>query len=241
MQNNARVLLIFALATVFVGLYGGVGALQVEAELHTLELGLDALVPFSPVWVLAYLALFPVVLSPLAVLDDARVAYRGALGFGIIVLSGLPFWLFWPVTVPREPVPVVDLFTWGVNLTRWIDPPTNCFPSMHVAEAFFSSLLMLRLDRRVGTLLLGCAVAIWYSTVALDQHWVIDGAVGLAIALAVDQVVYRGLPAEAFRPRSGRWHLAWVALYGVLFLLAASPWWFDLVDPQSLSGRWGPE
>ena len=36
--------------------------------------------------------------------DRIRTLLRGIIGIFIIVAVGVPFWLFWPVTVPREPI-----------------------------------------------------------------------------------------------------------------------------------------
>ena len=211
------------------GLYGTVGVLtaQSDAPLHTLPVFVDRWVPRAPVWVVFYLALFPQVLVPAVLVEDRRVLFRGSLAYGLLVLLGLPFWMFWPVTVPRPDLPVTDLYTWGVALTRWLDPPTNCFPSMHVAESYLAALVVSRCNRRLGGLLLGMATLIWYSTLAIGQHWFVDGLAGAGLALVVDAVVFRlrPLPAEAFASGPAA-RMGWIVLlYAVLFGAAALPWW----------------
>lgn len=163
-------LFVVAIGT-FSAVYGGIGSFQAShGTLHQLPMPIDDWVPFSAPWVLAYLFLIPVVCSPVFLIRKRRLLLRAALAFGLLISSGVPFWLLFPVTVPRPDVPVVDLWTFGVALTRAIDPPTNCFPSMHVAEALFAALLMRRIDRPVGGLLVVATALIWYSTLALDQH-----------------------------------------------------------------------
>ena len=237
-SNLARLGVLAAVAALFLAVYGGIGQMQVGVPLHTLETPLDGLVPTSPIWVLAYLFLFPQVLSPLFVVTSPLVLKRAVAAFTVMLFVGVPFWLFYPVTVPREVVPVTDLWTYGLALTRTIDPPTNCFPSMHVAEAAFAALVMRRHDRLVGNLLLGATLAIWYSTVALDQHWVVDGAMGLAMATAADHLAFRDLPASEFRSRHRAWNLGWLALFVGLFVFAASGWWTGWALPHLDAPIW---
>ncbi len=221
------------------GIYGAVGISTAESgrPLHQLRTGVDAWVPFSPPAVLAYLWLFPQVLAPLAVVDDRRTLLRGALAYLMLVLAGLPFWLLFPVTVPRQPTPVVDLFTWGVAVTRWIDPPTNCFPSMHVAEGFFAAFIVYRCDKAVGRLGLVMAAFIWWSTMALGQHWFVDGLAGLIIAIGADALAFRWRPLPADALRAGpRRRLPWLLLlYAGLVALAGAPWWTGAVDVGKLA------
>ena len=225
-------------AALFFTVYGVIGVLQVGAELTTLESAIDRALPFSAPWVLCYGALYPVVVSPLFILTDRRVALRGALGLFTVVAAGVPFWLLFPVTVPRDPIEVHDVFTWGIVFIRHLDPPTNCFPSMHVAEAALSSLLVWRHDRRWGTIVLITTCGIWYSSIVIQQHWFVDGLAGVAIAVVVDRFVYRGLPRSAFTSKPRAWHLGWIALYCVLFALFASPWWFGWLDPAEVAVPW---
>lgn len=240
MTGAQRLGLVVVLALMFFTTYGVIAAMQVNAELHTLEMAIDRAIPFSPRWILLYGALYPVVIAPLLILSDRRIAMRGALGLVIVVFSGVPFWLAYPVSVPRPPIEVVDIWTWGIVVVRHLDPPTNCFPSMHVAEAAFASLLVWRHDRQWGAAVLLSTAFIWYSSLAIGQHWFVDGLVGIAIALVTHLLVFRGLPREAFVSRDRRWHLAWIGLYVLLFIGFASPWWFGWIDPAQLMAPWTP-
>lgn len=232
-------------ASLLVGLFavyalvGAVTVPRVEAAV-ALRTPLDALVPFTPAATAAYLGLVPVALAPLAVVEDRRVLLRGILGaFGMLLVSAA-VWIAFPVAVPRPPLPVTDLFSWGIALTRWLDPPTNCFPSAHVADCVFSALLAGRLHRGLGRWLLAGSAVVWWSTVATGQHWAVDGLAGAVLAFAAERLSFdvRPLPPEAFRPGPLR-RLAWLgAAYLALFLVAALPWWLRLVDPASLAGRW---
>lgn len=199
---------------------------------HALPTVVDGWVPVIPEATLIYGFLYGQVLIPLTLLEDRRVMLRGGLAYCALLAIGLPFWLLWPVAVPRLELPITDLFSWSLTLIRAFDPPTNCFPSMHVAEAFLAALVVRRMDRPLGTMLLGVAAAIWWSTLALGQHWFLDGLAGLVMALVVDWAAFgwRPLPPEAYRSGS-RARLLWaVAFYLSLFVFFTTPWWIGQQD-----------
>ena len=196
----------------------------------------DDLVPFYAPSVAIYLGIYALAVAPICIIIDKRAVYRGAAAYATLLLAGVPFWILWPVTVPRSAVPVHDLWTWGVAVTRWVDPPANCFPSMHVAETVLAALICTRLDRLVGVVVGVLAALVWWSTMALGQHWFIDGLAGALLAVAAYLVWFRWLPlpADACRARS-RWYLLWaVLLYAVQFVVAAAPWWSGLATPEDI-------
>jgi membrane-associated phospholipid phosphatase len=222
----------------FFSVYGGVGLLTAggAADATLLPLPIDAWVPFMPVGTLAYVALYPQVLAPLFLVEDRRMLLRGASAYLLMIAISVPVWVLMPVTVHRIPVPVEDLFTWGLWVTRAVDPPTNCFPSMHVAESFCAAFVVGRCDKRLGRAMLVIATLIWWSTMALGQHWFVDGVAGLLVAVVVDRLVFawRPAPAEVFRIGPPRRLLLSLGLYVLIVLGAAVPWWAGLVDPASL-------
>ena len=241
-SNRDRLVVGGGLVVLLYAAYGATGIWMAGSgrALHTLQSPLD-IVPFTPWASLAYLWLFPQVLAPLVVIKDRRVLRRAALAYVFLVACGLPFWLLYPVTVPRTPMPVTDLGSWGLALTRFIDPPTNCFPSMHVAESVLAATIVARHDRAVGLVLGLMAAVVAWSTLALGQHWAADAVVGALLALLADQLFFgrRPLPAAALSP-APRWHhLAWVAGYALLFALAALPYWTGLVSPADLGAPAG--
>jgi membrane-associated phospholipid phosphatase len=231
-----------ALVVLLYAVYSGTGIWMASSgrPLYTLATPLDV-VPFTPWASLAYLWLFPQVLAPLVVIQDRRVLRRAAGAYAFLIACGLPFWLVFPVTVPRSPVPVTDLGSWGLALTRFIDPPTNCFPSMHVAESVLAAVLVARHDRLVGRLLYGTAAVVTWSTMALGQHWAADALFGAALALVADHLFFtrRPLPPHA-TPAAPRWHhLFWVAVYVLLFAGASVPYWAGLLTPADLGAPAG--
>lgn len=223
----------FAVAT-----YGVTNEVMARTELtRTLSTPIDEAVGFHPELMIFYGGIYALALTPVCLLTDRRVLMRGAAAYALLLLSAVPWWVLWPVTVPRSPVVVDGLFTWGVAFMQHLDPPANCFPSMHVGETVLAARLCWRHDRRTGAVVGALALGVWLSTLGLDQHWFVDGLFGTVLALAADALCFgwRPLPASAFR-RGSRWNLGYSgALYLAMFFAFASPYWFGWIDPASLS------
>lgn len=224
-----RLLTLAALMGTVCLVYGAVGHWAAgQGELHTLESPLDRMIPLQPAWVLVYLAIFFQALAPVAAVTDRRALERAAGAYLSLYALALPIWVFLPVTVPRDPLPIADVWSYGIALTRFIDPPANCMPSMHVALAVLAALIVRRHDSATGLALMGMGALIAFSTVATGQHWVADGMVGTLLAVAADALWFgwKPLPPSALRPLDRRWHLTWLLAYAVVALVLMSGWWF---------------
>lgn len=230
-----RLKLVLGLAVVLFGTYGLVGAVQQSGLLrglttmHQLPTVVDGWVPFSAPWVLAYGGLYALLFAPVVAVRDRRVAMGAALGMSSIVAAAVPLWLLWPVTRLRPEVLPEGVFGHAVSVIYALDPPNNCFPSMHVATTLFAGRCVWRHDRVIGALTLLLALGVWYSSIAIAQHWFLDGLAGAALALLADAWAYRGLPRTAF-PAGPRWqHFSWALLWAALFAGVAST--SDIVAP----------
>ena len=162
-------------------------------------------------------------MAPAFAIEDRRLLKRWMITVATMYVVATPIWILYPVEVPREYLPPVDYYSYLIFLIQSVDPSTNCFPSMHVAVATVAGLVIWRIDKIVGTLLLLSAFPIWYSTVAVGQHWIVDGAAGFILAWCSYMIVFyiNPLPKTAFTkmPRVG--HLLWI---GFLILSLAALW-----------------
>jgi membrane-associated phospholipid phosphatase len=236
-----------SLAVAFVALetfYTTIGVSMDHAgrPLHLVDTPLDHLVPLQPAWVLIYAMVFLQALAPIATISDVRVLDRTLLAYASMYMVGTPLWVLYPVTVPRDPVPIVDLWTYGLGLVRLADPPTNCFPSMHVALATMAALVVWRHDRGMGKTLAVSAALIWYSTLATRQHWMLDGLAGVTLACLADALWFRlrPLPEAAFQALPRWWHLTWFGVYVGAVAILMSGWWFGWVPVTKLPPNVNP-
>jgi len=97
------------------------------------------------------------------------------------------FWL-WPTVFPRYLFPLpndMDSLTGFVfTALRSTDYPSNCCPSLHVSGVFISAFV-LRDRKWLFPIFTIWATVITISTLTTKQHYVIDVAGGLAVALFI--------------------------------------------------------
>lgn len=153
----------------------------------------DLAIPFvqSSVWV--YLSDYALVASAFMVSTTFAEVRRFVRACVVMLLIGAAIHLLWPTELSRAPFPIVgegltsDVF----RLLRRFDMPTSCFPSMHVAGAFFAALSLWQHSPRQFRLWLLWAAAVAISTLTTKQHVLIDVAGGILLALGIWWLFYR--------------------------------------------------
>ena len=101
-------------------------------------------------------------------------------------------YLAYPTALPRQAITTDGLFPWTLGLIYDIDPPRNCFPSLHVAWAFVAALSCYRVHRGVGLMAMVWAGLIGVSTLYTKQHYVVDVIAGVMMALLAYVLLLRG-------------------------------------------------
>jgi membrane-associated phospholipid phosphatase len=146
---------------------------------------LDALVPFQPQALAAYVSLWLYVGLAPGMLLRLRDLVAYGLWAAAMCFCGLLIFYFWPTAVPPPDVEVGRYP--GFALLQGVDAAGNACPSLHVAAAVFTALWVERLMRIVGApawlrlLNLVWMLAIAWSTVAIRQHVVLDTLAGAAL------------------------------------------------------------
>lgn len=102
-------------------------------------LGIDALFPLRPEWVVIYVATFLFWGMGLLLIarQDEQLCCRFAAGVVIgDLICGIIFIAF-PSCIPRPELnPADGGFIWALSVVYSFDTPTNCFPSMHCMFAY---------------------------------------------------------------------------------------------------------
>lgn len=146
---------------------------------------LDALIPFQPHAMLAYVSLWLYVGTAPGLLLTLKELVIYGLWAGALCATGLAIFYFWPTAVPPHALDVSGFP--GFGLLQGVDAAGNACPSLHVATAVFTAIWVARLLRIVGVppalrvLNLAWVLAIAYSTVAIRQHVVLDAVAGAAL------------------------------------------------------------
>lgn len=197
---------------------------QDPAAARALMTPFDRALPTCPRWMLVYVAIYPLALAPVVFVREASAFRRLALAHALTYLIAFVVYLALPVTSlglrASLDSPPADFFTWGLALNYALDPPLNCFPSLHVTTAVLSGLILRRVHRWLGLSTLGVAASIALSTMLVKQHYVADVVAGAALGVAT----YVGVVSPCrIEVAPTRWVLSRaVPLLGVFMLAIAS-------------------
>lgn len=156
----------------------------------------DRMIPFVPEMVIIYLSVYLFWLPPI-------LSKNVSLGhfWKIMVAITLAFiatflgHLLIPSSYPRPQISDVVAETDWANFIikrflHWADPPNNTFPSSHVVTAMIL-MVMTRKRFKLWLYAMYClwGIAIIISTLTVKQHYVVDVASAILVALAVNYVV----------------------------------------------------
>lgn len=168
-------------------------------QTFTPYLALDRAIPVEPAWMLVYGSLYVfILLLPVLVVRERELFRRALKGYLFVMIAGYVGFLVYPTSAPRpDEVPGTGFAAWTLRIAYELDPPYNCFPSLHVAYSFVSALACYRVHRGVGAVAALWAVLIGVSTLYTKQHYVVDVVVGALAAVVACAVVLRGYRREA--------------------------------------------
>ena len=163
------------------------------------ELPLDRAIGLEPAWMVVYGSLYVfVVVLPLLVVRERGLIRRAMQSYLLVMTFSYAVFLLYPTFAPRPAdVPAEGFAAWTLGIMYSIDPPYNCFPSLHVAYAFVSALACLRVHRGIGIAAIVWASLIGISTVFTKQHYVADVIAGAAAAVLAYVLFLRRHPGDA--------------------------------------------
>ena len=135
-----------------------------------------------------------------AIARDRGALFAYAWGAAFLSVGGLLF--FWLVPTALPPLPI-DWARYPMLLfLKHSDVAGNAFPSLHVAFAVFTGVMIARPLRAVGAPAWirivngGWSVGIIYSTLATRQHVFVDVLGGIAVAACACAVTWALTPGE---------------------------------------------
>ncbi len=181
--------------------YHAIAAINRERALFQPELGLDAAIPLEPAWMIAYGSIWFFAFLPVFVLRGPQLTRRALYAFIAVVVAAYVGFLLYPTVLPRPSETGAGFFAWTLRINYDLDPPLNCFPSLHVAWAFVAALACHCVHKRVGVAALAWAALIAISTLFTKQHYVVDVLAGVAIAYGAYAVFLRPCPEHAVAER----------------------------------------
>ena len=170
-----------------------------KRALHVPALAMDALVPLQPIWTLVYapLYLFAIML-PVFVVRQPEQIRRTVRAYLLVWITAFVFFLAYPTMAPRPLKIIGEGFAfWSLRFLYSLDPPYNCFPSLHVAHSFVSAMTCYRVHRGVGIAAGIAASLIGISTLFTRQHYIADVVAGTFLAFVAYAVFLHGYRRDA--------------------------------------------
>ena len=186
------------------------------------DVALDRALSLQPTWMLVYGSLYVfVVLLPVLVVRQPELFRRGLQAYLMVMLVAYAGFLLYPTAAPRPAEVFGDGFAaWCLRLAYSLDPPYNCFPSLHVAYSFVSALTCYRVHRGAGATAALWAALIGVSTLYTKQHYVADVIAGALAAWVAYVLFLRRYPREAVPEADRRLApiraLAAIGIYGIV-------------------------
>ena len=156
---------------------------------------IDMIIPFWPSTVWIYISEYFYLVVIYSSYRHCKTLNEFFYAFlSLQLFSSLIFW-WWPTAIPRELFPIpADLHpvtSFVLTALRKADTSANCFPSVHVSSVFLVCLLLLNEDKRKFLFFFVWATAITLSTMTVKQHYFVDVAAGIFLALVAYFLVQR--------------------------------------------------
>ena len=142
-----------SVAALQISLYMAIGRADVARSTELLRTPLDDAIPFLPWTSFAYLPLYlAVFVLTMISMSSRRAFHRALLAMGLVGAVAMLAHVLIPATYPRPVLyaPYADLGEWFMAFVQRIDPPSNVFPSLHVAHSTALSLVLLKDRPRAG-------------------------------------------------------------------------------------------
>jgi len=183
LYDHEKAVLSFLVVALFGIVYFGAAALPPWTPRDVLPWDPVWSVPYLPAFILPYVSVFPMPLAAIAVISDRGAFRRTCAAFGAAILASGVAFLVVPLAPPHPPDAGTGVFGLLTNAIYRLDVPTNLFPSLHVSIAFLTAFAVGRERPRRLPWMLAWAALIAASTLFVRQHYAIDVAGGIFLAL----------------------------------------------------------
>lgn len=148
---------------------------------------LDQAVPFIPQTIWLYTSEYMLFLAVFLASSDIDNLNKYLYSFFCLQVFCVTIFWIWPTTYPRElfPLPAsMDRLSLAVFTSlRTTDDPSNCCPSLHVSSVYLSSFIFLDEQKKKFVPFFIWATLIAISTMTTKQHYIVDVASGLLLAI----------------------------------------------------------
>ncbi len=135
-------------------------------------------IPFLTWSIWIYIGLYPLYLTwALLSYKNETEMNKTLYAFAVLGITSCSIFLIFPVSYPRDLFPLVDdgaITTILFQITRMIDKPSNCLPSLHVGLCFLFAYGFWKEDKTKFWISIFCSTLIAISTLTTKQHYILD-------------------------------------------------------------------
>ncbi len=146
--------------------------------------------PLLPWTIVPYVSVYVLVGLGIWLLPDRTAMRRYFLSTALAFTITYVFFALWPTRMDRAPFPESSMWSWALRLTREIDQPNTCFPSLHITNCTLA--VVAAWPTRWRWWFLAWSFAVAASTLTTDQHYFLDIPSGAATGL-MGAVLVRGV------------------------------------------------
>jgi membrane-associated phospholipid phosphatase len=146
---------------------------------YNLGTQVDSIIPFIRFFIVPYNLWYPYIILSLLLLcfNDRKTFFKTIISIDLGLISCYMVYLIFQTTVPRPNIVAEDIFSRLVVLTYSLDPPYNCFPSIHVLTCYlvmksFYKSTMRKIITKTVIFSIGCTIIL--STLFVKQHVILD-------------------------------------------------------------------
>ncbi len=179
---------------------------HVVAEIHiqepkTLFSPIDYLIPFIPFFVIFYVFIFyPFVIFTLGYFLFYRTGRTNQFFTALMIVYAISYitYIIFPVMMIRpSPEELPNDFLSKVMAKYYeLDPPLNCFPSLHAANSTLAAYFLSKEKKDYSILWWFIAFMVILSTLFVRQHVIADEIAGFLVAYFAGYLAERKIPTS---------------------------------------------
>lgn len=189
-------LTMIGLYMLFIFLFLFVGNYNEGREFYNLSIFIDEKIPFNPHFVWTYILYYFVALMPVMVVPDIKEFRRMVGAYLMMYFMGFLTFIVFPVKMVRPELIGDGYSLWLLRKIYNADNGYNCFPSMHVANAYLASFFSFKFNKPYGSIVYIIAFLITISTLFIKQHYIVDLIAGILLAYFVYRFSYYRFSSE---------------------------------------------
>ncbi len=181
-------------ATLFMGVYTWSGHIGYENGTILNFIQIESEIPFYPWSIWIYIVLYPIyIVWALMSYEDEIQMNKTLYSFFILGFISCCIFIIYPISYPRHLYPLPssnDITNVLFQMTRSIDKPSNCLPSLHVGLCYLFAYGFWKENKIKFNISIFFSSLIAISTLTTKQHYIVDILTSLILSTAIYYIIH---------------------------------------------------